>query len=121
MSGAGEVRSPALSIFQDRIVSMSEFIVPITAPQAMDAGRFGPKAANLALLGNAGLPIPEGYCLGADGYRRQLEFLGLHESARGVFSAEDSAKARLRARHETGAHGPADLSGNPRAVAGRAP
>ncbi len=73
---------------------MSEFIVPITAPQAMDAGRFGPKAANLALLGNAGLPIPEGYCLGADGYRRQLDFLGLHESARGVFGAEDSAKAR---------------------------
>jgi len=73
---------------------MSEFIVLITAPEAMDAGRFGPKAANLALLGNAGLPIPEGYCLGADGYRRQLDFLGLHESARGVFGAEDSAKAR---------------------------
>ena len=52
---------PALSILQDRIVSMSEFIVPISAPQAMDAGRFGPEGRQPCALGNAGLPIPEGF------------------------------------------------------------
>jgi len=61
---------------------MSAFIIPIADPQATDAGRFGPKAANLALLGNAGLPIPDGFCMGADAYRRQLQHLGLEETAR---------------------------------------
>ena len=42
-------------------------LVDLSAPEASDAGRFGPKAANLAALGRAGLPIPDGVCLDADG------------------------------------------------------
>ena len=59
--------------------------------------RFGPKAANLAALGLAGLPIPDGICLDAAAYRMQLEALGLESSARGAFAAEDPAEARRHA------------------------
>jgi pyruvate,water dikinase len=55
---------------------------------ATDAGRFGPKAANLAVLGQAGLPIPGGFCVGAEAYRRQIAALDLAETARRVFQAE---------------------------------
>ncbi len=34
---------------------MREFVVPLSAPEATDADRFGPKAANQAALGQAGL------------------------------------------------------------------
>jgi pyruvate,water dikinase len=76
---------------------MNTFIVPITAPEAADCERFGPKAANVAALGRAGLPIPAGFCLGADAYRHQLKNLGLEADARGAFGAEDGAKARRHA------------------------
>lgn len=76
---------------------MSAFVIPITDRQAADANRFGPKAANVALLGRSGLPIPDGYCLGADAYRRQLTFLGLEETARGVFRSDASPTARRHA------------------------
>ncbi len=68
---------------------MRELIIPLSAPEATDANRFGPKAANLAALGQAGLPVPGGYCLDAEAYRLQLKFLGLEASARAVFSAEE--------------------------------
>ncbi|MCZ6584839.1 MAG: PEP-utilizing enzyme [Gammaproteobacteria bacterium] len=68
---------------------MRELIIPLSAPEATDANRFGPKAANLAALGQAGLPVPGGYCLDAEAYRLQLKSLGLEDSARAVFSAED--------------------------------
>ncbi len=67
---------------------MRKLIVPLSAPEAIDADRFGPKAANLAALGQAGLPVPGGYCLDADAYRIQLRALGLEETARAVFSTE---------------------------------
>lgn len=73
---------------------MPQLAVPLTAAEACDASRFGPKAANQAALGRAGLPIPDGFCLDAEAYRKQVAALGLQESARGVFSTEDSAKAR---------------------------
>lgn len=76
---------------------MTSFIVHISDPQATDVDRFGPKAANVAALGRAGLPIPDGFCLGADAYREQLRSLGLEGDARGAFSAEDSPKARRHA------------------------
>jgi pyruvate,water dikinase len=63
----------------------------------MDAGRFGPKAANLARLGQAGLPIPGGFCLDAEAYRTQIRALDLETDARGVFSALESAQARRHA------------------------
>jgi pyruvate,water dikinase len=72
-------------------------LVDLSAPEACDAGRFGPKAANLAALGRAGLPIPDGVCLDADAYRLQLAALGLEESARGAFATDDGAQARRHA------------------------
>ena len=56
---------------------MQQLIFPLSAPEATDANRFGPKAANLAVLGQAGLPIPEGFCLDAQAYRVQVAALGL--------------------------------------------
>ena len=67
---------------------MNSFVIPLSAPEATDAARVGPKAANQALLGQAGLPIPDGYCLVADAYRHQIAALGLAETARNVFAVE---------------------------------
>lgn len=75
---------------------MNELVVPLTAPQATDAGRFGPKAANLAALGRAGLPIPGGFCVDAAAYRIQMAALGLEASARAAFST-DGPQARRHA------------------------
>jgi pyruvate,water dikinase len=76
---------------------LSRFITPLSSPEAVEADRFGPKAANLAALGQAGLPIPEGFCLGADAYRAQLKALGLEGTARRVFASEDGPGARRAA------------------------
>src|SRR5262245_668117 len=68
--------SPAITACcEDRV--MNRFILPLSAPQAADADRVGPKAANLAALARAGLPTPGGFCLTADAYRHQIETLGL--------------------------------------------
>ena len=56
---------------------MEQLIFPITSRSARDADRVGPKASNLAGLGAAGLPIPDGFCIAADAYRHQLASLGL--------------------------------------------
>jgi len=72
-------------------------IVSLSSSEAVDAARFGPKAANLAALGRAGLPIPDGVCLDADAYRLQVAALGLEASARGAFATEDGAEARRHA------------------------
>ncbi len=75
---------------------MEQLIVSLESEEATDAGRFGPKAANLAALGRAGLPIPGGFCVDAHAYRMQLEHLGLQESARAVM-ASDGPQARRHA------------------------
>ena len=75
---------------------MDPLIVPLNSTEATDANRFGPKAANLATLGRAGLPIPDGFCLDAEAYRVQVTALGLDECARGVTSP-DSLTARRAA------------------------
>ena len=67
---------------------MQQLIVPLGAAEATDPERFGPKAANLARLGRAGLPIPGGFCVDAEAYRIQVAALGLGESARGVTSPD---------------------------------
>jgi pyruvate,water dikinase len=54
---------------------MHPFVIPLSSPEAAEAARVGPKAANLAALGRAGLPIPDGYCVAADAYRLQLAAL----------------------------------------------
>ena len=58
------------------IESGSRFLVPLSSEEATDSSRFGPKAANLAALGRAGLRIPEGICLDAAAYRAFLEEIG---------------------------------------------
>ena len=76
---------------------MQSLVVPITAREATETSRFGPKAANLARLGQAGLPIPDGFCLDAEAYRAQIKALGLEADAHGAFSTEDSPQARRHA------------------------
>jgi pyruvate,water dikinase len=68
------------------------FVVP--ANEATDPTRFGPKAANQAILGRAGLPIPDGFCLPADAYRHQVTALGLEAAARGAFASDNPADAK---------------------------
>ena len=76
---------------------MSQLVVSLSSREATDASRFGPKAANLAALGQAGLPIPDGVCLDAAAYRLQLATLDLDVSARGAFATDDPAEARRHA------------------------
>ena len=78
-------------------MTCDHLIVPLSSPEATDAGRFGPKAANLAALGHAGLPIPDGFCLDAEAYRLQIAALGLEASARGAFATDDRVEARRHA------------------------
>lgn len=67
---------------------MTALIVKLSDPAAADPQRFGPKAANQALLGAAGLPIPAGFCLSADAYRAQLAALGLAAAAESAVTLE---------------------------------
>jgi pyruvate,water dikinase len=76
---------------------MQSIILPLSACEATDASRFGPKAANLARLAQAGLPTPGGFCVGAEAYRTQIRALGLEADARGVFSVRESSQARRHA------------------------
>lgn len=69
-------------------------VIPLTDPAATDAARFGPKAANQAALGQAGLPIPAGYCVDAEAYRKQIEVLGLTEAALLAATLEPSEARR---------------------------
>ena len=71
-----------------------KLVVPIAAPEAADADRFGPKAANLARLGHARLPIPDGFCVDADAYRGQLAAAGLEVHARRITSPEPGEARR---------------------------
>src|SRR3984957_13018802 len=73
----------------------TQFIIPLTALEATDPDRVGPKAANLAALARAGLPTPGGFCLAADAYRRQIAELGLDEVLRGFADAPPLEARRL--------------------------
>src|ERR1044072_110210 len=76
---------------------MGSLIVPLSNPEAADASRFGPKAANLAALGHAGLPIPDGFALDVAAYRLQISSLGLDGPARRAFATDDGVEARRSA------------------------
>src|SRR5262249_35475617 len=80
-----------------RLWRSREMIVALRALDATDISRFGPKAGNLAALGQAGLPIPDGICLDARADRRQLQGLGRGATARAVFATDDAAEARRHA------------------------
>jgi len=73
---------------------MRQLIVSLASAEATDADRFGPKAANLARLGRAGLPIPDGFCVAAEAYRVQIAALGLEEIAHGVNAVEPGTARR---------------------------
>jgi pyruvate,water dikinase len=62
---------------------------------AATAERVGSKAATLARLAHAGLPVPPGVCLTADAYRRHVALAGLEDSARHVAGAEGFEMRRL--------------------------
>ena len=74
-----------------------QYVIPLTSREAVDASRFGPKAANLARLWQGGFPVPAGFCLDSSAYRAQIRALGLEAHARGVFSADSSPQARRHA------------------------
>jgi len=76
---------------------MPRLVVPLGETEAVDPSRFGAKAANLAALGQAGLPVAGGWAVDAQAYRTQLAALGLEETARGVFSSRDRPQARRHA------------------------
>lgn len=76
---------------------MEQSIFPITDPAALDVDRVGPKAGNVAALGRAGLPIPDGFCIDSGAYRRQLASLGLGAAPRGGDSDEAIMAARRHA------------------------
>ena len=73
---------------------MSEYVVRLDSAEAVNAERFGPKAANQAALGQAGLPITGGFCIDAAAYRAQVRALGLEDVARRVFTEGDPITAR---------------------------
>ena len=59
----------------------NQFVIPLSDGEAKNPRRFGPKAANQALLGQSGLCTPGGFCLSAEAYRAQLDHLGLTDIA----------------------------------------
>ena len=74
---------------------MIDFILPLSAPRATDPEIVGPKAANLALLGRAGLPTPGGFCLTAAAYRHQIDALGLGGALEQFATADLRTQRRL--------------------------
>jgi pyruvate,water dikinase len=77
------------------VASSGAFIVALDAPAATDADLVGPKAANLAALGRAGLPTPGGFCLTAQAYRHQLAHLGVLDEVRRYGEADVPTQRRL--------------------------
>ena len=63
-------------------------LIPLADAGALDAARVGPKAATLARLGRAGLPVPDARCLTADAYHAQLGAAGTAAAAGRVAAAE---------------------------------
>ncbi len=74
---------------------MTVFILPLSDPAATDADNVGPKAANLAQLGHAGLPTPGGFALTAAAYRHQLKHLGVEDLLRQYKEADLPASRKL--------------------------
>jgi len=75
---------------------MASLVIPLSAPEANDAGRFGSKAATLAALAHAGLPTPGGWCAAADAYGAQVAALGLDPCAQ-AGAEPQSAESRRHA------------------------
>jgi pyruvate, water dikinase len=74
---------------------MGPRMIPLSDAAALDAGRVGPKAARLARLRLAGLPVPDGICLEARAYHDALAAGGVAEAAREFARAERPEGRRL--------------------------
>src|ERR1700674_4060976 len=72
-----------------------EILFPLDSEEATNPDLVGPKAANLARLGRAGLPTPGGVCLSAEAYRVQMAELDLDAAARRIGSAEPFEARRI--------------------------
>ena len=72
-----------------------ELAVPLTDAAALTADDAGPKAATLARLSRARLPVPDGVCLTAEAYRRQMALADPAGAGRRVASAEGPEARRL--------------------------
>jgi pyruvate, water dikinase len=74
---------------------MTDLIIPLGSSPACEPDLVGPKAATLAVLARAGLPVPDGVCLTAPAYRMQMAALGFEEPAREPPSASAFEARRL--------------------------
>ncbi|MBI1958289.1 MAG: hypothetical protein HYS36_03565 [Candidatus Rokubacteria bacterium] len=74
---------------------MDPAVIPLADAAALDADRVGPKAARLARLRRAGLPVPDGTCVDARAYREALVAGGVAEAAREFVRAERPEGRRL--------------------------
>lgn len=72
-----------------------DLILSLDEPDAATASRVGPKAAALARLRRAGLPVPDGFCVAAEAYRAQLAVAGVAETSRQVAGVPEAAAGRL--------------------------
>ncbi|HSF05971.1 MAG TPA: PEP/pyruvate-binding domain-containing protein [Methylomirabilota bacterium] len=72
-----------------------DLVVALTDGEGATADRVGAKVATLARLHRAGLPVPDGVCLIAEAYRRQLARAGLAETAGQVAGADPFQARRL--------------------------
>lgn len=70
-------------------------MLPLAAAASAAPEEVGPKAATLAALRRAGLPVPEAFCLTAAAYRAQLAAAGADHAAAGVAGAEGFTARRL--------------------------
>lgn len=71
------------------------YLIPLSAPEAVEPDHVGPKAANLARLARAGLSTPGGFCLTADAYHRQMRELGLEELAASLDHPDSPAARKI--------------------------
>ena len=79
-------------------MTSSDLAVPLTDAHGVTAERVGPKAATLAQLKRAGLPVPDGVCLTADVYRHHLERAGMTDAARQIASLDPFQARRVGVR-----------------------
>jgi pyruvate, water dikinase len=70
-------------------------LLELTDPRARAVDRAGPKAATLARLRAAGLPVPDGVVLPADAYRAALAAAGVAATAARVAAASEPEARRL--------------------------
>jgi len=72
-----------------------DILVPLADGDHATADRVGPKAATLAKLRQAGLPVPEGFCLTAEAYQAALATAGVETMARRVALTDPPEARRL--------------------------